>query len=371
MLHRSRIAHRTIAIIAVLLALGNAALAYTAAKPAKANFMDAFSGVSAWGPFGMLAADEPTTKTSKSVPLLQLTDSSGKSVAIAQWDGSDPKVSADGREWTMILSTTVGLRKMSYELKSSWTEETKLAGGRMDLTVTYLGEAEQAAKYSYLLRLPGSGAWASKDGKSAAVASMEGFAGNVADFLALTPIGGSCTFKARQIEKKDSAKADRKLSFIEASSVAPKQGEAAKAQVMGIYMAQVRAWSYEPVLALVTAMNSGAADPDVRIFGTVDKQAASPGESLKYTYFLFNAGMDEATDLNVNIPISDKTGLVTDSIYGSPGTATLMPRGEAIQIKAEEAISGASDRSIRSIQWRPEGNLMPGETVEISFSVVI
>ncbi len=339
--------------------------------PVKGLYLGTFNVLEGWDGFGILSAEEPIAKASKNMPIMQILDAAGKLVETAQWDGSGPKVSADGNEWTMNLTANIGFKKHSFELKSSWTDKTKLSAGLIKLTVTTLGEPADAAKYSYVLRFPGSGSWVSKDGKAAAVASIEGFKDNLAAYIAIAPADNSCTFKSKQMSKSDSGKVDRKLFYIEASSSPAKQGETPNPLIMGIYMTRVMAWSYEPVLDLSSAISSGKAEPDVRIFGTVDKQTASPGESLNYTYFLLNAGMDEATDLSVTIPISEKTGLIISSISGSPGIAKLQPSGKEVEVVQNGQLSGEPDMGIKSIQWSPKGNLRPGETISISFSIAI
>ncbi|HOG52335.1 MAG TPA: hypothetical protein PLT03_00515 [Bacillota bacterium] len=340
-------------------------------KPAKVLYLEAFTGMEAWKPFGLLSVEEPSTKASKNLPVLQLTDGAGRLVAVAQWGGEDAVISKDGREWSITLTAAVGLKKLRYSLKSVWSDDTKLPWGIAELTVAALDNPADAANYRHTLRLPGSGSWVSKDGKAAAVEAVSQAKDTIDYYLALSPLDGTCTFKSKQIEKADGKKETRKIFFVEATSVAPRQGEEPKALVMGIRLSMARAWSYEPVLDLAAAMSGAKADPDVRIFGTADKQAASPGDSLEYRYYLFNAGMDEAADLNVTIPISDKTSLIVASIYGSPGKARLMPSGEEVEVRAEKGDSKAVDVNIKSMHWKPSKNLMPGEMIYIAFSVII
>jgi len=359
-----RIAFALLAFICLSVVVSDASQAI----PVKGLYLGTFSVLQAWDDFGILSAEEPATKMSSNMPILQILDAEGKLVNLAQWDGTEPKVSANGKEWAIVLSATIGFKRFSFELRSSWTDKTKLNAGLIKLMISTLGEPADAAKYSFVLRFPGSGSWVSKDGKSAAVASIEGFKDSLAAYIALAPVDDSCTFKSKQMSKNDSSKVGKKLFYIDASS-SYKKGEAPKQLIMGVYITKVIAWSYEPVLALSAAISSDKAEPDVRIFGTVDKQSASPGESLNYSYFLLNAGMDEATDLSVSIPIQEKTGLITSSITGDPGIARLMPSGKEIEVVQRGQNSGESDMSIKSIQWSPKGNLRPGETIRISFSI--
>ncbi len=339
--------------------------------PQKASFLDTFNGILAWDSFGLLAVDEPIGKSVKTIPLVQIIDSAGKNVAVAQWDGTSPKVTKDGKEWSITLSATIMLKKHSFELRSTINEGTKLYSGRIELTLAYNGDASEAAKYRYLLKLPGVGAWASKDGLAAAISSIDGYSGSLSQFIAVAVADGSASLKAKQISKVSEKKEERKLFLIEASSTSPKAGETPKQRIMTLYMTKVSCWAQEPVLALAGAMVSEGRDPDLRLFGTADKQSVSPGESLEYTYYVFNSGMDEAADLSITIPISNMTSLIKSSIYGSPGKARLMPSGEEIEVTAERSETRTSDGTIKTILWKPARNLMPGETMKISFSVVI
>lgn len=359
-----RIAFALLAFICLSVAVSGA----SQAEPVKGLYLGTFNVLQAWEDFGILSAEEPNTKVSSKMPILQILDAEGKLVSLAQWDGTEPKVSADGKEWAIVLSATIGFKRFAFELRSSWTDKTKLNAGLIKLMVTTLGEPADVAKYFFVLRFPGSGSWVSKDGKSAVAASIEGFKDSLAAYIALAPVDDSCTFKSKQMSKNDSSKVGKKLFYIEASSSNFK-GEVQEPLIMGVYITKVIAWSYEPVLALSAAINSDKVEPDVRIFGTVDKQTASPGESLNYTYFLFNAGMDEATDLSVSIPVQEKTGLITSSISGDPGIARLMPSGKEIEVEQKGQNTGESDMSIKSIQWSPERDLRPGETISISFSI--
>lgn len=362
---------KTILSVAMLLIVSSAVYGATPEAPKKASYLGVFNVLEAWGPFGLLGADEPSAKQAKALPLVQVLDSSGRALALAQWEGEAPKVSKDGKEWSITLSATIMLKKHSFELRSAINEGTKLYSGRIELTLAYNGDASEAAKYRYLLKLPGAGAWASKDGLAAAISSIDGYSGSLSQFIAVAVADGSASLKAKQISKVSDKKEERKLFLIEASSTSPKTGETPKQRIMTLYMTKVSCWAQEPVLALAGAMVSEGRDPDLRLFGTADKQSVSPGESLEYTYYVFNSGMDEAADLSITIPISNMTSLIKSSIYGSPGKARLMPSGEEIEVTAERSETITADGAIKTILWKPARNLMPGETMKISFSVVI
>lgn len=132
----------------------------------------------------------------------------------------------------------------------------------------------------------------------------------------------------------------------------------------------VKAWSEEPVLALAKAWVYGSEAPDVRIFGAVDKPQAGPGERLQYTYYLFNSGMDFASELNVDIPVPEAGSLLVGTISGDPGKATLMPSKVQIDLSRAGVVAQPGSKTT-SIKWEPDGLLGPGELVRISFQVVI
>lgn len=340
-------------------------------KPYRTQYSATFDGLIAWSSFGLLASDEPTRKSGANLPLLQIYDMQGNAVAAAHWDGSEPKLSKDGNEWTITLTSQKDTGKLSYELKSYWSSEMKLARGRAGITVTALGDVSEAAKYRYALRFAGSGAWISKDGKSAVLATPSRSQEKVYEHAVLIADDSSCAFRSGQIEKYDINKKVEKLYYTEAMSYPTKTGDLAKAKLIGLYITVVNSWSHEPVMDFAAAMSSGVKEPDVRIFGVVDKQTASPGECLEYTYYLMNAGMGDAIELDVTIPVSEDVTLITGSLIGSPGTAMLMPSGEEVKVTELRSDSQAADKNIKSFRWKPKEGLKPGETIQISFSVII
>jgi uncharacterized repeat protein (TIGR01451 family) len=133
----------------------------------------------------------------------------------------------------------------------------------------------------------------------------------------------------------------------------------------------MKAWSEEVAQALALAWNEGAAKPDVRIFGAVDKPKASPGERLKYTYYLSNAGMDFASKLSITIPVPAGSQLDPGTLRGDAGKAKLMPSGTEVSLAGIGSNKILLGDNTSSIQWEPQDSLAPGAIIRIIFEVVL
>lgn len=320
--------------------------------------------------FKLLAFNEADPCDLEGIPLLQILDRDGKAVASGSWHGNRPGVSKDGLEWRAGLTAQIGTTRLNYELKSIWTNKTKLKAGKAELSLSILGDGQGNVQYSHVLRFPGVRAWASEDGMSAVVGQDLLFRDGLSRFAVLSVKESTCSFKAEQIVEIDENNKHLSMPFIEAMSETQGAEVGTSRLIMGISITIVETWSFEPALALASAMGLKSTEPDVRIFGSANKREAVLGEEIEYSYFLFNAGMDEAADIKVTIPLSDGTSLVPGSINGSSGKAILAPSYKLIEVSSERKPDTSQDPSIRSFQWMPGCNLMPGETIEVSFSVV-
>lgn len=358
---------RSVVIVAIIFVL-IAASTFTVAQlstPSMVRLLGSFDAFEVWGSFGLLAAGPIMTESSR-IPLVCIEDSTGHAVAFAKWDGKGPELSSDGGVWVMHLIADLEGQKITYELRSSFNADSKLVNGTTEIALEETSGLGLGSEYTHTLMFAGSDAIHSEKGTEAVLSSVSETREALLDLLVFTSSEESCMFT-----RGTTTASDKTVDFIEARAHLNTAKCADQGPIMTIFMTTVKAWSPEPALDLAKAMNGKDVSPDLRIMGSVDKVAASPGEDIEYTYHIFNAGMEEAVDLEVNIPIPEGTELVFSSLEGSEGRLRLIPSGEVFDILSTSGVTHTAGKGVTSMLLTPRRPLLPGGTFTVSFKVII
>lgn len=337
---------RKVAVIAaVALALVAVAVPGSAAGPTPAAVVEGFPLM----PYTADGGPAPGAGFEGGAYLVKVTDAAGKFVGVARWDGKAVTVRKDQAGWTIPLIAWTGSIWLHLELGVS-------VGPHSVVSLEAVSDPLTARNYRYTLAFAGSGAWAAAGDEAtppaAAVrSSVTGSKGDLTGFLALSTDYQGVSFIAKI--HKAAGKPD--MHYVEMTAARAKDAPTSS-RLMMARAAGVECWSHEPVLAAATTISSTATKPDVRVFATVDKQAARPGDTLTYTYYLFNAGAQAPAELSAAFDIPAGSVFVAGSVSGDPASVTF-----------KTAANGA----VESISWAPKNDLQFGQVSQVSFSVIV
>lgn len=386
--HRSRLA----LLVAVILlasvtslrtAEASAAQAAQAGAPAPATATIGATGATVTtapalvAPFIGNVAPMPFTSTGDPVPavgldggayLVKVADATGKQVAVARWDGKTVTMRQNPAGWTIPLIAWTGQRWLKLELGVTMGEHAVVH-------LTAVDDAAAARDYTYVMAFAGNGAWAaagagavpptaallsSAGPTTVATAAAATVSSQLRDYLAFIAAGPGVAFAAKSFQ----AQGKPDVHYVEitakpwegAKDAAGTNNTAQGARLLSVNAATVRCWSEEPVLAAATALSSADPKPDVRVFATVDKQSARPGDTLTYTYYLFNAGTQAPSELSAAFDIPAGSAFVEGSVRGDDASVSYLT---------------TTDRAVKSITWAPTSALEFGQVVMVCFSVTV
>jgi len=358
---------KTVLILTALsVALAGAAAGFGLARPSLGIMQGQFSYIRAWDEFGV--AIEGNAAAANGFLVSSIRDAAGGGSLKAIWDGSSLLYDEKASSWEMPLFIGSGTGAQKAKLVSYWTDKAPFPWGLA--TIGIEGQLiDPKAAYSAGISLIASQAFVSKDGSFAVMKSAERDEDGLFAYLIARQIAQTSSFKASVI-RKGSATAGIIGFELTLSGAQPLAGaQAAELTV-------IRAMADEDAMSLGEAWVASHAKPDakrpdVRLTGTVDKLKVNPGEAVRYTYYLFNAGMDQAKNLSVSVPVPQGGKLVKGSIKGDNGKAVLYPSGAAIDLGVgTDADSGAYEGAT-DISWAPSDNLRPGAVIRISFDFLV
>ncbi len=354
-----------LASVALMLVASAMVCAAQPGAPSRVRLYEEYDAIDLWGPFALIAT-EPGAAGAEGMPLIGIADKEGHIAARAAWDGKGPKVSSDGRAWSVNLSADLDGRHVTYELTSTWDGSSKPVNGTMMLVLQETSGSGVGSEYIHKMRLAGLAGTVSEDGAEAVLSFASEADGKLPDFLIITAYEDSCEFAKGQMDISDKA-----IDFIEASSYTDTAKCADPDRIMAVNMTMVKVWSAEPALSLAKAMRNKGTSPDLCIIGSADKKTVNPGDTIEYTYHIFNAGMEEAMDIEANIPVPEGTELIPSSLSGTEGKVRLIPSREVIDIPSTSEVTRLAGKGIASMIWTPGRPLLPGGTFTVSFKVTI
>lgn len=293
--------------------------------------------------------------------LVQVHDSTGRLVATARWDGvsrSRSSAADAGSGWAIPLMAWTGESWILLDLEALAVEPedaAHLAG--VELRLSAADDPEVARRYAYTLTLAGTAdgsAWVDPaTGTMAAVSSAaprgESGPSPIRRYLVLVSDDSSVAFRPTE----DGNRLEAVVTF---GAPAGRTSSPGDARLMTITSILVDCWSHEPALALASALRSKVPGSDVRVFSTADKNAVAPGDTVTYTYYMFNAGTEPPHRLSMSLTAPAGTVLLPESVRSDGGTVTVRTSG------------GASGDSIT---WEATDDLLPGGLVSVSFSVIV
>ncbi len=309
-------------------------------------------------PYAAAGRPDPSASLSRGTGLVKVYSMSGELTGVARWDGESIEIARGEPGWTIPLTVTVQGLELRLELDLRETRSARPGGaGRVRICLSAAGNLSIAHEYSYVLALSGGGAWIAEDQGSAHAAVLKsGVPGSsgLTSYMVAYSTDDSVDFRSGSVE----AKLGDEAYFVEAASwpAGPDKANARDSRLLTIDALVVNAWSEEPVLALASTLAQADSKPDVRVFGAVDKETASPGDALTYTYYLFNAGTSPAVGVSISLPIPQGAVFAAYSLHGNPG---------AVLLHAE------ADREVDAITWSPTEDLDSGDIVAISLSIIV
>ena len=357
----------TISLIALAFAVAGASAAgLVNLRPSLGSIGGQFSYIKAWSEFGVSVDADASASSGFSVSAVRnLADGSALK---AIWDGSTAFVDERTSSWSIPVLIGSGASQQKARLVSSWTDKALFPWGVA--TIGIEGQlTDMKAAYAAQISLIGSEVFAAKNGSHAVIKWAQIDQDGLFTYLIARPMKQEVSFKASSLKK---AGVNVGVISFEAALTGSQPLSGAQAVELTI----VRAMADEDVMSLAKAWVASSANPedkrpDVRLTGTVDKPKVNPGEAVRYTYYLFNAGMDQAKGLSVSIPVPQGGKLVKGSIKGDNGKAILHPSGAAIDLGAgTDADSGAYEGATE-ISWAPSGNLRPGAVMKFSFDFMV
>lgn len=291
----------------------------------------------------------PEAGTDGGAYLVRVTDAAGRFVGVARWDGKTVNRRNDQPGWTVPMLAWTG---------SSWLHlELGVAGGERSVVfLDVTSDPQTARNYRYTLAFAGSGAWAAaSDENTPSTAAARSLAaegtGGLARFLALNTDYPGVSFAVGLHEA-----AGRPGVHYVAVTADPTMAPANSRRLLTFRTATVECWSHEPVMAAAAALSSTESKPDVKVFATVNKQAALPGDALTYTYYLFNAGTQAPSDISATFDIPAGNVFIDGSVSGDPASVSL---------------KAGPDGTVKSITWTPERSLEFGQVLQVSFSTTV
>lgn len=358
---------KTVLILtALLVALAAAAVGSGLTRPALGIMEGQFSYIKVWDEFGV--AIEGNAAAANGFLVSSIRDVASGGALKALWDGSSLLYDEKASSWEIPLSIGSGTGAQKAKLVSDWTDKAPFPWGLA--TVGIEGQLiDPKAAYSADISLIGSHAFVPEDSSFAVMKSAARDKDGLFAYLIARPSAQTSSFKASVI-KKGSATAGIIGFELTLSGAKPLAGEQAAELTV------IRAMADEDAMSLGEAWVASyarpdAKRPDVRLTGTVDKPKVNPGEAVRYTYYLFNAGMDQAKGLSVSIPVPQGGKLVKGSIKGDNGKAVLYPSGAAIDLGAGTDADTGAYEGATEISWAPSGNLRPGAVIKFSFDFLV
>lgn len=360
---------RTLLIMAALilaLALGSGA---AIERPRLDVMSGQFSFIRAWGEFG-IALNEGFLGITRPVDgylAAMARDASGSSSALT-WDGKSISYDEKASSWAIPLAFAAAGSGTKITIHSSWTQAAPFPWG--GAFIGFEGKQGAGPEVSTAsISLIGSEAFASKDGSYAVIKSGSWDADGLYSFLVARTSEKGASIKASAIKRGDAVAA---IVTVESPLSSSQTGIDARAAEFTL----VRAVSSDDAIALAKAwvehsINPAGSRPDIRLTGTADKAKVSPGEKISYTYFLFNAGMDQASGMAVSIPIPSGGSLLPETVRGGSGKALLLPSGVTIDLEKAQSGNNEGLAATKEIKWEPAGSLKPGGIIKISFEFIV
>lgn len=361
-------------LIASLLAAGvilASALSLGAAPevPSVVSYLETFSYLKAWGEFGIyldeLSQALPKVATEKAAATVKSQGQTAQGI----WDGAT--ISHDDKAMSWELPLTVSLRGSGEKiaLKSRWADETLFPWGMANLIAEAKTSLPDISAFKVAISIIGAETFVTNEGRSAVLKSTGRDACGLYSYLVLTSPDRNIEFSATILKKGEVSSG---IIVVELPLGDPQQGSLSK----GAELTVIRAITDADALAFAQAWRESIerADsirPDVRLTGVVDKAKVNPGETIRYTYYLFNAGMDQASGLVVSIPVPSGGSLIPGSVSGDGGIAKLMPSATNIDLEGKNASDDAGYAGANEIMWEPAGSLRPGETIKFSFEFIV
>ncbi len=328
-----------------------------------------FSYIRAWGEFG-IALNEGFPGVARPVDgylAAMARDASGNSSAMI-WDGKSISYDEKASSWAIPLAFGAVGSGAKITILSTWTQDAPFPWGAASIGFEGkqgAGPALSAASISLI----GSEAFASKDGSYAVIKSGSRDVDGLYSYLVARASAIGASIKASAVKRGDAVAA---IATVESPLSSSQTGIDARAAEFTL----VRAVTSEDAIALAKAWvehskNPAGSRPDIRLTGTADKARVSPGEKISYTYFLFNAGMDQASGMAVSIPIPSGGSLLPETVRGGSGKALLLPSGVAIDLEKNRSGNIEGLAGTKEIKWEPAGSLKPGEIIKISFEFIV
>ena len=361
---------RTLLIMATLIL----AFAFGSGAAIERPRLDVMSGqfgyIRAWGEFG-IALNEGFLGVARPVDgylASMARDASGSSGALI-WDGKSISYDEKASSWAIPLAIGAVGSGTKIAILSSWTQDAPFPWGAAFIGFEGKQGTGPAALSFVSISLIGSEALASKDGSYAVIKSGSWDSDGLYSYLVARASAKGASIKASTVKRGGAVAA---IATVESPLSSSLTGIDARAAEFTL----VRAVSSDDAIDLAKAWvehsaNPAGSRPDIRLTGTADKARVSPGEKISYTYFLFNAGMDQASGMAVSIPIPSGGSLLPETVRGGSGKALLLPSGVAIDLEKAQSGSIEGLAGTKEIKWEPAGSLKPGEIIKISFEFIV
>ena len=313
-------------------------------------------------PFGQSVGIDGGQQQDSSV--LFIENSEGRLLTAATWDGSAPRISAGGKEWVFSLSALLEGRRIEYELGINIENKAKLPGGSVVLSVKDLSGYKMGSSYRHTLRLHGFKCLVSDDGRLAALSPYEAQSNGLSSFIALVMQSGKCRIFPEQADA-----AENEPSYVNATSEIVEGFDSSV--LIEVLLVPAQSWAPEHVLSFAGAIDGTEMVPDIRVKGVSDKAAASPGETVKYSYFIFNAGTGNAVDVELSILIPAQIQPILESLRASKGELRILQQvhGKQASYKDEEGTKSNYEEKIMRILLTEE--ITAGEAISIEIEVEV
>lgn len=347
-------------------ALAGSASGLSLSRPVLGVMEGQFDYINAWEGFGI--AVEAYTQEPAGFYVLSLRDTASGATLRALWDGSSLLFDEKGNSWAIPVSIGSGSSAQKAKLISSWTDKAPFDWGIATLGME--GQlTDSKAAYMAGISLIGSSVSVPKDGSYAVIRSAERDSDGLFAYLIARSRVQTASFKPSSL-KKVGITAGTAIFEVVLTGAQPQDGS------KDIELTLVRAISDEDAIALGEAWVASYAKaaskrPDVRLTGTIDKPRVNPGDKVRYTYYLFNAGMDQAKGLSVAIPVPQGGRLLSGSISGDSGKALLKPSGATIDLAAGTDVDTLAYEGAIEISWVPSEGLKPGAVMKFSFDFLV
>ena len=336
-------------------------------RPVLSALKGQFEYIRAWGEFGIFV--EGIANSTPSAYIAALVQSSdGGSAVQAVWDGSPVQYDEKGASWSIPLAFKNGAGTGKAYLGSTWSQGSTFPWGVARLTITGSLSDPKAVLHASV-GIIGSESVSFQDGSYVVMKSSSRDSDGLHTYLlvrAESPMT-ALTLSALKKEGMSASKASFRAEIGSPSNLAG-------AQAMELTM--VRAAADEDAASLAKAWVAFSSKPelkrpDVRLTGMVDKPKVVPGDVVRYTYHLFNAGMDSASGLSVSIPVPSGGKLVAGSLFGDSGRVTLKPSAVVVDLEKAAVTAYSAFEGATELVWNPADSLRPGSVLKFSFDFLI